>query len=95
MAAASLAIIVLSGCAGPPPFEDRRREAGVVGMVGRSTNDMVAICHTGAAANREEVLRLARAGCARSGQVATYAGRKLFTCALLVPVEDRFDCVPP
>ncbi len=86
-----LAILVVA-CSQFEPFEDMRREAGQIEMVGQSSNDSPAICYNPIWHDEKQVQQLAQQACERTKRTAVFSEKKHFSCRLVNPSTAVYKC---
>ena len=87
-----LVLLTLTTCAEVGSFEDRRREAGKIEMVGKSNDKRPAICYNPIWTNVDELKPLADEACARTKRKATYDKSDHFVCTFTAPSVAYFNC---
>ena len=87
-----LLCLLVVGCAEFGAFEDRRREAGQIPTVGKSTNNRPAICYNPLWHSIEDLQPLADEACARTNRHAVYVESDHFMCRLSAPSVAFYQC---
>ncbi|SDH24883.1 hypothetical protein [Roseospirillum parvum] len=82
---------LLAACGGP--YEDIRREAGEVSMVGTSTPDLIALCYNASGTTPEALKAMADEACARTGRSARFVGQNRYQCSVRAPHRAYFACI--
>ncbi len=84
--------VLLNACSQFVPFEDRRREAGQMQTVGKSTNAAPAICYNPIWHDVSDTQELADEACARTKKKAVFSHSDHFTCRLVNPSIAYYNC---
>ncbi len=85
--------MLCSGCAQFNPYLDSRREAGVIGTIGPSTDDKISICYNALASNAQQIIAMAEKECAKTGRKPIFTAQKSWDCSFLVPTRVEYLCV--
>lgn len=84
-------VFLLAACGSTDPWEDRRREAGLIGTVGTSQPTAPVFCHK-IGEDRAVLDRMAAEQCAAHGLAAYYKGTQRYQCRLLTPHRSYYEC---
>lgn len=82
----------LSSCASFSPFVDARREAGKIGTIGESSEDVVVICYGAYGTSQEEIINLAINECAKTSRKPKFLKQESFSCTLFEPTKVYYKC---
>ena len=82
-----LSCFLLSSCTA---YIDAHREAGVVGNVGQSTEQVIALCYNPIFGDSEEQMKIASEAC--SPKKAIFKDTKYFNCTLFYPNTAFYEC---
>ena len=83
---------ILTACSQFVPFEDRRREAGQIPTIGRSSDDQPVICYNPLWHNNQEVLELAQKVCDKTKRKAILKQTDYFSCRFVNPTAAHYIC---
>lgn len=71
-------------------YIDSKREAGIAGNVGQSTEKMIAICYNPIFTNAQQHIQLAQNSC--PNKQAVLKDTKYFNCTLFYPNTAFYEC---
>ena len=84
--------ILIGSCGVTKPYVDTRREAGKNKPVGESTPSNVVICYNSMLSTSDEIKKLARDECEKTGRKPVFEKQKSFSCTVLLPMRAYFKC---
>ena len=82
----------VTACSQFEPFEDMRREAGLVQTVGQSSDNRPVICYNPIWHSEDQLQTLANTACARTKRKAVLQDTHFFACRLVNPATAIYQC---